>query len=179
MSKPANHSQEKRKTFSPADESRAATSLDFSLLRDEWGQLTFQRSVGETPVPVWGAPLFPISHPDQWIAVCSADGTELACVVDPARLPSHVWKLLKEDLDRREFVPIIQRIVWVSGNSEPCELKVQTDRGPTTFVLKSEDDIRRIGDHQILIIDAHKTRYFIPDLRNVDAKTRRIVEWYV
>ena len=35
------------------------------------------------------------------------------------------------------------------------------------------------GDHQIIIIDAHGTRYLIPDLRRADAKTRRIVEWYV
>jgi hypothetical protein len=56
---------------------------------------------------------------------------------------------------------------------------VETDRGPTRFVLKSEDDVRRIGDHQIVIVDAHGTRYHIPDINAVDAKSRRIVEWYV
>jgi len=87
--------------------------------------------------------------------------------------------LLKLELARREFVPVIDRIVRVSGNTEPCEFVVETDRGSTKFVLKSEDDVRRIGDHQIIIIDAHGTRYLIPDLRTVDTKTRRIIEWYV
>ena len=58
-------------------------------------------------------------------------------------------------------------------------VKVETDRGPTRFVLKSEDDVRRIGDHEILILDAHGTRYHIPDPSAVDVKSRRIVEWYV
>jgi hypothetical protein len=123
--------------------------------------------------------LFPISQPDSWISIRSADGDELACVEDPHTLPADVWKLLKEDLSRREFVPIIHRIIRVSGNSEPCEWQVETDRGPTSFVLKSEDDVRRIGDHEILILDAHGTRYHIPDLRTCDVKSRRIVEWYV
>ncbi len=96
-----------------------------------------------------------------------------------AALPADIWKLLKDDLARREFVPIIRRIVRVSGNSEPCEWEVETDRGPTQFVLKSEDDVRRIGDHEILILDAHGTRYHIPDLSTMDVKSRRIVEWYV
>jgi hypothetical protein len=124
-------------------------------------------------------PLFPISEPDTWISIRSADGTELVCIEDPRALPDNVWKLLKEELSRREFVPVIERIVRVSGNSEPCEWHVETNHGPTQFMLKSEDDVRRIGDQQILILDAHGTRYQIPDLSAVDVKSRRIVEWYV
>ena len=107
------------------------------------------------------------------------DGTELACVEDPPRCRPSLANCLRKNSARREFVPIIHRIVRVSGNSEPCEWQVETDRGPTRFVLKSEDDVRRIGDHEILIVDAHGTRYHIPDLNAVDVKSRRIVEWYV
>jgi hypothetical protein len=123
--------------------------------------------------------LFPISEPESWVSIRAANGSELTCIEDPRSLPADVWQLLQEELARREFVPVIQRIVRVSGNSEPCEWQVETDRGPTRFVLKSEDDVRRIGDQQIVIVDAHGTRYQIPDLRKVDAKSRRIVEWYV
>jgi hypothetical protein len=69
--------------------------------------------------------------------------------------------------------------VRVSGNSEPCDWQVETDRGPTRFVLESEEDVRRIGEIQILIVDDHGTRYHIPDINAVDNKSRRIVEWYV
>jgi Domain of unknown function (DUF1854) len=151
----------------------------FSLVRDQWGQLIFVGADGEKHPNVAPVALFPISQPESWISIRSPDGTELACVEDPRTLPADVWQLLKEDLSRREFVPTIRRIVRVSGNTEPCEWQVETDRGPTRFVLKSEDDVRRIGDHEILILDAHGTRYHIPDLTAVDVKSRRIVEWYV
>ena len=158
---------------------RNTDSIGFGLVRDQWGQLTYINADGEKHTNVAPVGLFPISQPDSWISIRSPDGTELACVEDPQTLPAEIWQLLKEDLSRREFVPVIQRIIRVSGNSEPCEWQVDTDRGRTQFVLKSEEDVRRIGDHEILIVDAHGTRYRIPDARTVDVKTRRIIEWYV
>src|SRR5215211_3804006 len=151
----------------------------FDLIRDQWGQLIFVAANGQKYPNVAPVALFPISEPESWISIRSSDGTELVCIKDPGTLPPEVWQLLKEDLSRREFVPTIRRIVRVSGNTEPCEWQVETDRGPTRFVLKSEDDVRRIGEHEILILDAHGTRYHIPDLGAVDVKSRRIVEWYV
>jgi hypothetical protein len=93
---------------------------------------------------------------------------------------AHCWRaVLNDELSRSRFIPVIERIVHVSGNTEPCEWRVETDRGTTQFVLKSEDDVRRLGAEQILILDARGQRYYIPDLRQLDPKNRRIVEWYV
>jgi len=151
----------------------------FTLDRDQWGALAFIAPDGTRHANVTPVPLFPISSPESWVSIRAADGSELTCIEDLGSLPAEVSQLLRDELSRREFVPIIERIVRVSGSSEPCEFQVETDRGPTRFVLKSEDDVRRIGDHQIVIIDAHGTRYHIPDINAVDTKTRRIVEWYV
>jgi hypothetical protein len=157
----------------------AAAPPRFALERDAWGELVFIDSDDARISPVVPIPLFPISAPEQWISLRGPDGVELACIEDPTVLALDVQQLLSDELSRREFVPIIERIVRVSGSSEPCEWQVETDRGPTRFVLKSEEDVRRIGDHQILILDAHGTRYQIPDLKKVDTKSRRIIEWYV
>jgi len=162
------------------ERSFAAQSVpQFELERDQWGQLVVIEPSGERHSNVVPSPLFPISDPEAWISLRAADGRELFCIERPDQLPTPVWRVLKEELSRREFVPVIRRIVRVSGNSEPCEWQVETDRGPTRFLLKSEDDVRRIGDQQILILDAHGTRYHIPDLSAMDAKSRRVVEWYV
>ena len=42
---------------------------------------------------------------------------------------------------------------------------METDRGETTFLLDSEDDVRRLGDYKALFIDTHGIRYLIPDTR--------------
>jgi hypothetical protein len=169
----------KKTPVPPHSTSNGQPTASFNLMRDQWGQLTYIGADGQKHSNVAPVALFPISQPIAWISIRLPDGVEVECVEDPRTLPADVWRLLKDDLARREFVPVIRRIVRVSGNSEPCEWQVETDRGPTRFVLKSEEDVRRIGDNEILILDAHGTRYHIPDLSAVDVKSRRIVEWYV
>jgi hypothetical protein len=153
--------------------------LQFALSRDAWGQLMLIDAEGRRHLNVTPVPMFPISDADNWVSLVGSDGHEIACVENLRGLAPEARALLEEELARREFVPIIERVVWVSGNSEPCEWSVETDRGPTQFVLKQEEDVRRLGPHQILIVDAKGIRYQIPDLRKTDAKTRRVVEWYV
>lgn len=123
--------------------------------------------------------LFPLTDPDHWIALVDLQGREVATIEDPSELDESSAALLAEELKRREFVPHIERIIWVSGNSEPSQWRVQTDRGATEFVLNDEKDIRRLGAHGVLIIDAHGIRYLICDDRQLDRHSRRIVEWYI
>jgi hypothetical protein len=68
--------------------------------------------------------------------------------------------------------------VGVSSLSEPCEWQVETDRGPTKFVLKSEEDVHRIGPHRAIIIDARGLRFLLDDARRLDATSRRFAEWW-
>jgi Mg2+ and Co2+ transporter CorA len=151
----------------------------FTLSRDDWGQLVLIDDAGLRHENVAAIPLFPLTDPEHWISLCAADGRELACVENPAGLPPETAELLHDELSRSRFIPAIERITYVSGSTEPCEWRVETDRGPTRFVLKSEDDVRRLGPQQILIVDGGGLRYHIPDLTRLDPKSRRIVEWYV
>lgn len=123
--------------------------------------------------------LFPLSEPQKWIALLDADGRERALLESLDELSAADRGLLLEELSRREFVPIIERVSWVSGNTEPCSWRVTTDRGETEFVLKNEDDIRRLGTHSVLVVDSHGIRYLIPNRDQLDAYSRRIIEWYV
>ena len=86
---------------------------------------------------------------------------------------------MEDDLARREFVPHIRRIVKVSTDVEPPEWEVETDRGPTRFLLNSGDDIRRLSPMSALVIDVHGTRYLIEDTRKLDAVSRRLLERYL
>ena len=69
----------------------------------------------------------------------------------PSRLRLHVIAvayplrgLLEEELALRDFVPEITRIHSVSSFGTPSTWEVETDRGATSFVLKGEEDIRRL-----------------------------------
>ena len=56
---------------------------------------------------------------------------------------------------------------------------METDRGPTRFTLESEDDVRRLGAHRVLITDAKRLRYHVPDTRALDPASRRVLERYL
>ncbi len=149
------------------------------LLRDEAGGLQAiggdgRHFDGLTPIR-----LFPLSDPEHWIALVDSHGREVAILPAIEALDQRSASILNEELTTREFVPHIQRILWISGNSEPSQWRVATDRGTTEFVLNDEKDIRRLGKNGILIIDAHGIRYLIDDDRKLDRYSRRIVEWYV
>ena len=156
-----------------------AKNLEISLSRDPWGKLVFVDAAGTHHANINVIPLFPISEPTRWVAILTADGKELACIDAPEKQPTAVHQLLMEELEFRDFVPRIRRVVSVSGPTEPCEWQVLTDHGSTRFVLTNEQDIRRLTLHEVMILDANGGRYRVDDVRQLDRKSRRYIEWYV
>jgi hypothetical protein len=151
---------------------------EFTLERDVFGQLVLTDAEGRQWPGVEPARAFPISCPEQWVSLCSAEGQEVLCVRELVKLPPELRSILEEELSRREFVPLIKNIISVADDSDPSEWEVETDRGTTTFLLDSEDDVRRLGQFQALFIDTHGIRYIIPDTRKLDSRSRRIMERY-
>jgi len=160
--------------MSPSGESR-----NFTLQHDAWGRLVFVDAFGEQHTEVEAVRVFPISDPEGWISISDAEGRELASIQNPGELSAEVRGLLEAELARRDFVPVIERIVSVSTDTEPSEWKVETDRGVTTFLLNGEEDVRRLGAHGGMIIDLQGIRYLIRDTRSLDGESRRLLERYL
>jgi hypothetical protein len=152
---------------------------DIELTHDSSGRLVLVDASGRQHVGVVPVRCFPISAPDRWISLCDSEAHELVVIEDMGSLSSEGREALERDLSRREFVPHIVRILSVPADSEPTEWEVETDRGPTHFVLNSGDDVRRLSAHRALVIDAQGIRYLIDDSRQLDAASRRILERYL
>jgi hypothetical protein len=151
----------------------------FSLSRDALGCLVFCDQEGREHIDVKPIRIFPISDPEHWVSICDADGNEIICIEDLNQLPGQVRHILLEELGVREFLPIIKKIMGISSRFEPSEWQVETDRGETCFILNDEDDIHRLSTYRILIIDAHRIRYLIPDMRRLDSASRRVLAHYI
>jgi len=151
----------------------------FQLSRDEWNHLKLTDSAGHDYCDVAVIPLFPISASKQWVSIVSADGEEIACIDSMQGLSESNIALLQEELSLREFVPIIQKVIRVSGITEPCEWFVETNHGLTSFVLKTEEDVRRISAKVVNITDANGIRFRVEDMKQLDKRSRAFVEWYV
>ncbi len=108
-----------------------------------------------------------------------SEGREWPWIADPAALPETARALLAEELARREFAPVIERLLDVSTFSTPSTWSVRTDRGDAQLVLKGEEDIRRLAGTALLITDSHGVGYRIADARALDKRSRRLLERFL
>ena len=152
---------------------------DYQLCRNAFGRLEFSASDGETHDGVVPVRSFPITAPDQGIALVDPYGHELAWIDQLADLPDDLRALLEGELARREFMPVIRRIVSVASFATPSTWQVETDRGLASFVLKGEEDIRRLTPPALLIADSHGIHFLIRDRRALDQHSRRILDRFL
>lgn len=152
---------------------------DFTLTRDAFGRLVLTTAAGERHEGVVPVRAFPIAAPEEGISLVSTDGHELAWVDRLADLPATTRALVAEELASREFMPEIRRLRHVSSFATPSTWEVETDRGETRFVLKGEEDIRRLGPSSLLIADVHGIQFLVRDLSALDRHSRKLLDRFL
>jgi hypothetical protein len=151
----------------------------FTLRLDPWEHLQLVDREGRAYSNINVIPLFPLTAPEHGICILNEDFEELLCIGDISEVTQEVASMLKQELAYREFVPVILRVISVSGKTEPCEWIVETNHGRTRFVLKAEEDVHRISNKAVNIIDANGMRFRVEDIDALDRRSRAFVEWYV
>lgn len=158
----------------------AAGSLnDVSLRRDAWGRLVLVDAAGTEHVDVSPVRAFPLTDPLGGVAIVDENGAELAWVPRLDAAPATLRAQLEAAFAEIEFVPRIVRIHRVHSATEPSQWDVETDRGRTQFVVKNDDDVRRLDARRAIVVDSHGIRYVIDDTRALDAYSRRALERFL
>lgn len=151
----------------------------FDLQCDAFGAWVLKMPDGTSHSPVSALRAFPVSAPDQGVALMDADGHELCWVADIKTLPPALQTSLLQALNEREFLPQILRLEAVSSLVTPSTWTVQTNRGVTQFMLKGEEDIRRLTGTVLLINDANGVQYMIRDLAEMDKHSRKLLDRFL
>ncbi len=152
---------------------------DFKLTRNAFGRLVFTGADGEVHDGVVPVHAFPIAAPTEGVSLVTADGHELAWIDCLTDLPDESRILLEEELASREFMPEIRAICHVSSFATPSAWQVETDRGPTTFILKGEDDIRRLAASTLLVADSNGIHFLIRDIQTLDQGSRKLLDRFL
>ena len=153
--------------------------LNFQLHRNPFSRLVLTYTDGVVHEGVVPVHAFPISAPTEGIALVSTDGRELVWIDNLAELPGNTRKLVEEELASREFIPEIRSIRQVSTFATPSIWEVDTDRGRTSFVLKGEDDIRRLNHSSLLIANSHGIHFLIRDTQQLDKNSRKLLDRFL
>ncbi|MDB5731182.1 MAG: hypothetical protein JWQ03_1077 [Variovorax sp.] len=157
----------------------AVAAADFQLERDAFGQLVLIDAHGERHAGIVPVRAFPLTAPDQGLSLVGADGRERQWVDRLDALPPAARALLEKELAARDFAPVLQRLHSVSSFGVPSTWRVGTDRGDTAFVLKAEEDIRRLEDGSLLIASASGVQFRVPDPQALDRASRKLLERFL
>ena len=157
-----------------------AVTTVFPMQRNSFGKLIWttadnQRFEGVVPIRA-----FPIQSPEIGISLVNLDGQEVAWIEELSAVPEPAQTLIRNELASREFMPVISHIIGVASFSTPCTWNVKTDRGDTAFVLRGDEDIRRIGSEGTLLIsDSHGIQYLVRDHFALDARSKKILDRFL
>jgi hypothetical protein len=154
-------------------------SASFQLERDAFGHLVLIEAEGVRHVGVMPVRAFPLSAPDEGLSLVGSEGRELLWIDRLADLPEPARALLAEDLAARDFAPTLLKLHKVSSFGVPSTWTVSTDRGDAQFVLKAEEDIRRLESGALLIASAHGVQFRIPDVKALDRASRKLLERFL
>ncbi|WP_087687899.1 DUF1854 domain-containing protein [Pandoraea sp. PE-S2R-1] len=153
--------------------------IDFTLSRNVFGRLVLTDADGVAHEGVVPVRAFPIAAPDDGLALVSTEGRELVWLDSLDVLPVSMQTLVREELATREFMPEVHRIKGVSTFATPSTWTVETNRGEASFVLRGEEDIRRLGGQTLLITDSHGIHFLIRDSGNLDKPSRKILDRFL
>lgn len=151
----------------------------FSLRRNSFGYLCLQDQAGVTHEQVVPVRAFPISYPNESIAIVDRDGHELVWLDSLDQATPSNQQLINEELASREFMPVLTGIENVSTFATPSTWTVKTNRGPTQFILRGEEDIRRVNKTMYLVSDTHGVQYLIQDIQALDKHSRRLLDRFL
>lgn len=154
-------------------------SLSYQLSRNAYGRLVFTDQSGLVQDGVVPIRSFPITDPDQGIALVDAHGHELAWIEQLTDLPEDYRILVESELANREFMPEIKCLLKVSSFITPSTWQVETDRGEVTFILKGEEDIRRLTTSSLMITDNHGIHFLIRDRLALDRQSRKLLDHFL
>lgn len=112
---------------------------------------------------------FPLTDPDRYISVRDAMNREIGLIGNLSELDAESRKVVKEELERRYFVPIVKRIISVKERLGMLLWEVETDRGYRRFLTRaSQEGVEQPEPQRCVLVDLDGNRYYIPDITTLD-----------
>jgi len=149
------------------------------LQRNARGGWVWTDAAGQAFDNVMVVRAYPVTAPEAGVGVMDSEGHELFWFDRLGDVTEHLRQALEEALGEREFLPEILALKAVSSFATPSTWTVVTDRGETRFMLKGEEDIRRLTGSILLINDAEGVQYMIRDVSQLDRASRKLLDRFM
>jgi hypothetical protein len=119
---------------------------------------------------------FPFTDRRHWIGFRDAADDSIGLLRDSHDLDRDSQAVLTHHLERRYFIPRIERVRRAKEEFGLLTLDVETDRGPITFTVNNpRENIHWIGPTRILFVDAEENRYEVQDHDALDPRSQSLL----
>ena len=123
---------------------------------------------------------FPFDYPYSYISVLDADAKEIGIIQDIDALGEETAAMLRAELDRKYYTPVIRQILSVKDKFGYSYWKVVTDEGEIEFTCRDTfSSLLKVGGNRIFVTDMDGNRFEIPDLEALDRKSFRKIELFL
>jgi len=123
---------------------------------------------------------FPFDYPYAYISVLDADSKELGLIADVNELDTEAAEMLRAELDRKYYTPVIKQILSLKDKFGLSYWKVVTDEGELSFTLRDTfQSLMKVGGTRIFVNDIDGNRYEIPNIEELDRKSFRKIELFL
>ena len=129
---------------------------------------------------------FPITDPEEFISIKEPDsrekgkGAEIGLIRQMSDFDEASQALLREELDRRYFTPIIKKLTGVKEKFGYYYWDAETSAGKISFVMTNiTSNIRTLEDGRVFIHDIDGNCFQIPDPSKLDKASLKKIEIYM
>lgn len=123
---------------------------------------------------------FPFDYPYSYISVLDSESKELGLISDINDLGEDTAKILRDELDRKYYTPVIKQIISLKDKFGFSYWKVMTDEGELSFTLRDTfQSLLKVGGTRIFVNDIDGNRYEIPNIEELDRKSFRKIELFL
>lgn len=123
---------------------------------------------------------FPFDYPYAYISVLDADSKELGLISSIDNLDKDAAEMLRAELDRKYYTPVIRQILSLKDKFGFSYWKVMTDEGELSFTLRDTfQSLMKVGGTRIFVNDIDGNRYEIPNIEELDRKSFRKIELFL
>lgn len=119
---------------------------------------------------------FPLSDPEHYIGFLDGAGKDVGLLHEPGQLDADSRRTLEEELEKRYFVPMVERVLFVKEEFGTVYWTVETDRGETEIVVRNlKDNLQELSASRVIITDVDGNRFEFPDINKLDNKSLGII----
>lgn len=132
---------------------------------------------GEVYEDIHFARAFPLSHAQGYVSVLRREERDKLVEIGMFRtldgMPEPSRQIIEEELDRRYFTPVIEKIHSLTEEYGQHRWDVETDRGRRVFYVRNwRDNVHELSPVRYLIVAVDGSRYEIRNIDALDSKSR-------